>query len=135
MPLVINIQFYCMYNKLLLVEETIHILYIYRSFYFFDLNPYFLANSKLITSSITLLSNNVFTVTLSCISILLSLIFTITSLNIFLLQQDVFSITLVSVVNLLYLIKPGQELLNSFSHLNYSHCLNCFHILASFLIS
>ena len=110
-----------MLNRSLLVKETIHVSHIYRSFYFFNLNFCFLANSKLMTSPVTLLSNNTSTVTLTYVSILSSLIFTITFLNIFplsRLQQELFSITLESIANLL-LLKPHQGLLDSLSYLNY----------------
>ena len=48
---------------------------------FFNLNPCFLENSKLITNSITLLSNNASIITSFYISLLSNPIFTITSLN------------------------------------------------------
>ena len=50
---------------------------------FFNLNSCFLTNSELITNSVTPLSNNASTVTLSYVSILSSPIFTVTSLNVF----------------------------------------------------
>ena len=101
--------------------------------FFFSLNPYFLTNSKLITSLITLLSNNASTITPSRISILSSTIFTVTSLNIsslFRLQQNVF--TLESIANLL-LLRPNQRLLDLSPYLNYFvHYYDCPHILLSF---
>ena len=85
--LVINIYFHYIFNKFLFIEETVYIPYINRSFYIFNLNPYFLTNSKLINNPITLLSNSTSTIILSCISILSSLIFTLNFLNIFSLSR------------------------------------------------
>ena len=129
MPLVINIYFYHMLNRSLLVEETIHISHIYWSFYFYSLNPCFLANFKLITSSIALLFNNTSTVTPSCLSILSKPIFTVTSFNMSLLsrlQHNLLSISLESITNLL-LLEPSQRLPDSLFHLNY-YCLYSLHI-------
>ena len=93
--LVINIYFHYIFDKFLFIEETVYIPHINRSFYIFNLNPYFLTNSKLINNPITLLSNSTSTIILSCILILSSLIFTLNFLNIFSLsrlQQDILSI-------------------------------------------
>jgi len=91
---------------------------------FFNLDPYFLVNSELITKPIILLFNNTSTVTPSHKLILLSPIFTITFFKRFLfeLQLDKFSlsITLPSIANLL-LKESNQELLDSHSLLNYDH--------------
>jgi len=48
-PLVVDIYLHHIFNRSFLVEEAIHIPHIYWSFYFFSLNPCFLANSELIT--------------------------------------------------------------------------------------
>ena len=90
--LVINIHFYHMLNRFLLVKGIIYISYIYWSSIFFNLNLCFLTNSELITNLVILLSNNISIVTPFCISILsskdqTSLIFTITFLNISLLSR------------------------------------------------
>ena len=81
MPLIKNVHLYCMSNKFLFIEETIHVSYIYKSFIFFSLNPCFLVNSKLITNSVTPLFNNTFTIIPSYLSILSSPIFIVTSLS------------------------------------------------------
>ena len=89
---------------------------------FFNLNPYFLTNSELMTSSVAPLSNNASTITLSCVSILSSLIFTVTSLRSSLLfrsQQNILSITLESIVYLL-LLRSNQGVLSLAPHLNCS---------------
>ena len=97
---------------------------------FFNLNPYFLANSELITNSIALLSNNAFTIISSYILIFFSPIFTITSLSIFLFSRlyiDIFSTTLESIANLL-LLRLSQELLNLLPYLNsLAYILVFFH--------
>ena len=118
MSLVINVNFHCMFYWPLFIQHYIYISYINWSFYFF---PYFLANFKLITNSVVLLSNNASTVIPSCMSILSSLIFTITFLNIFPLSRlyvDVFSTTLASIANIL-LLRPSQGLLDILPHLNF----------------
>ena len=99
-------------------------------FIFFSLNPYFLANFKLITNPVALLSNNVSTVIPSCISILSSPIFAVTSLSmspLSRLQQDILSIALASITNLL-LLESNQRLLDPLSLLNYFvYCSHCHH--------
>ena len=66
-PLVVDIHFYCMLNRSLLVKRTIHISYIYIGLsIFFNLNLCFLANSELITSPITPLFNNIIQVYYQC---------------------------------------------------------------------
>ena len=90
----------------------------------FNLNPYFLVNSELITNFIAPLSNNASTITPSCVSILSNPIFTVTSLNMSLLSRlhiDVFSTTLESIANLL-LLRSSQELLDLLPYLNYFVC-------------
>ena len=124
MSLIINIHFYHIFYWSFFVQHFIHISYIYWSFYFFNLNLYFLANSELITSPIALLSNSISTIISSYISILSKPIFTITSLNMFPLSRlyvDVFSTTLESITNLL-LLRPSQELPDFLLHLNYLVC-------------
>jgi len=49
---------------------------------FFNLKPYFLANSELITNPVAPLSNNASTIIPSYVSILSNSIFTVTSLNV-----------------------------------------------------
>ena len=98
---------------------------------FFNLNPYFLANSELITKPVTPLSNNASTITPSCVSILFNPIFTITSLSmspLSRLQQDIFA--LISIANLL---EFNQRLLNPLPLLNY-FVHYCHHILVFFLL-
>ena len=105
----------------LLKVPSIFLTYIGLSI-FFNLNLYFLANSKLITNFIAPLSNNTFTVTPSCISILSNPILTVTFLNIsslFRLQQSVLSTTLKNTVNLFVLLRSNQGLLDLCLHLNY----------------
>ena len=96
--LIINIHFHHVFNRLFLVKRTIHIPHIKSLSIFYNLNPSFHVNSKLIINPIVLLSNNTnnaFTIICSCVSILSSPIFTITSLNIslFRLQQNILFIT------------------------------------------
>ena len=81
-----SIYFHCMFywSSLLNILSTF-LTYIGLSI-LFNLNPYFLANSELITKPIAPLSNNASTVTSSCGSILSSPIFTITSLSMFLFK-------------------------------------------------
>ena len=123
-----------MFNRSLLVKETIYIPYIYRFFIFFSLNPYFLENSELIISPVALIFNNPSTVTPSCILILSSFIFMVTSLNmspLSRLQPDVLSTTLLSIANIL-LLGPNQRLLSS-PYLNCSLYSDYSHILFFFL--
>ena len=90
---------------------------------FFSLNPCFLPNSELITTSVAPLSSSASTVILFCLSTLSSLIFTITSLSTFLLfrsQSDVLSITLLSTVYLL--LRLNQRVLSLAPHLNSAFC-------------
>ena len=134
MSLVINIYLYHMFYQPLLIEYILFISLTYIGLsIFFSLNLYFLTNSELITNSMTLLSNNVSTITPSCISILSSLIFTITSFNmslLFRLQQNVFSTTLESIANLL-LLRSNQGLSDLYPHLNY---FVCFLLQSSFSV-
>ena len=116
----------------LLKEPSIFLTYIGLSI-FFSLNSYFLVNSKLITSPVALLFNNASTITPSCVSILSKPIFTVTSLNkspLFRLQQDILSITLLSIANLLLLLRSNQGLLDLHPHLNYFHCSIHFLLLS-----
>ena len=86
----------CLIGPSLLKEQSTFLTYIGFSI-FFNLNSYFLTNSKLIASPIILLSNNASTIIPSCISILSSSIFTVTSLkrfSLFRLYENVFSATL-----------------------------------------
>jgi len=83
---------------------NIHSLSMFFCKIFFNLNPYFYVNSKLITKPIIPLSNNISMVTPSCVLILSSPIFTVTFLNKFLfkLHLDISSTALLlSVANLL----------------------------------
>ena len=68
-------------GSFLLKEPSMFLTYMGLSI-FFNLNPCFLANSKLITSPIAPLSNNASTVISSCVSILSKPIFTVISLNV-----------------------------------------------------
>ena len=100
-------------------------------FIFFSLNPCFLANSKLIISSVALLSNNASTVIPSCVSILSSSIFTVTSHSIsllFRLYALVFSTTLANMANLL-LLRSSWGLLDFFPHLNFLVHIPVFFLL------
>ena len=111
----------CSIGPFLLKDLSTFLMYMGLSI-FFNLNPYFLANSELITNSVTSLSNNVSTITPFDVSILSNPIFTITSLNMFLLfklQQNVLSTTLLSITNLLLLLRSNQELLDLLLYLNY----------------
>ena len=103
---------------------------------FFNLNPCFLMNSKLITNFIAPLSNNAYTITPSCVSTLSSPIFTVTPLRrspLSILHIDILSTTLESISNLL-LLRSNRELLDLLPHLNYSiYYYECPHILSSFL--
>ena len=102
--LIINVYLYCIFmSSSLLNIPSIFLMYI-GLFIFFNLNPYFLANFKLITNLVILLSNNTSTITSSCISIIFSPIFTVTSFNmssLSRLQQNLLFITLESIANLL----------------------------------
>ena len=91
----------------------------------FSLKPYFLANSKLITSPIVPLSNNAFILIPFYVSILSKPIFTVTSLKrspLSRLHEDIFSATLLSIANLLLLLRSSWDLLDLYSHLN-CYCL------------
>jgi len=94
----------CSIGPSLLDVPSTFLIYIGLSI-FFNLNPYFLMNSELITNPVAPLSNNASTITSSCISILSSPIFTITSLSSFSLfgsQQNVLSITLEIIFSFVY---------------------------------
>ena len=97
----------------------------------FNLKPYFLANSELITSPVALLSNNTSTIIPSYVSILSSPIFTVTSLSVFpsiFLTSIFFSVpsnfnmsAFISVANILNLLKKSScGALDSLSLLNGS---------------
>ena len=105
MPLIINIDLYCVFNRSLLIAKNHpHFSCILVFLFFFNLNLCFFANSKLITNPVTLLFSNVSTIAPFWVSILSSPIFTVTSLNIFplfRLQQSILSTTLESIVNIL----------------------------------
>ena len=105
----------------LLKELSTFLIYI-SFFIFFNLNSYFLANSKLITNPVILLSNNISTVTSFCVLIISNPIFTVTSLNRFpfKLHLYVLSITLLQSIANLMLKEPNQRLLDSCPLLNYS---------------
>jgi len=86
---------------------------------FFSLNSYFLANSKLMTSSVAPLSSSASTIIPSYVLILSNLIFTVTFLNLSplsRLQTDIFSTTLLSIANL-FMLEPNQGLLDFLLHL------------------
>ena len=70
----------------LLKKPSIFLAYISLSI-FFSLNPYFLANSELITNLIVSLSNNTSTVISFYMLTIFKPIFTVTSLNMFLLSK------------------------------------------------
>ena len=91
---------------------------------FFNLNPCFLVNFKLITNYIALLSNNVSTVIPSCISILSKPIFTVTFLKRSPLSRlhNIFFVILLNIVNLLLLLRFSWDSLDLYPHLNYYYC-------------
>ena len=80
------IYLYYMLYWSFLIKHSIYIPHIYWSFNFFQLNPYFLANFKLITRPVVLLYNSTSIVIPFWVSILSSLIFTVTSLRAFLFK-------------------------------------------------
>ena len=126
----------CSIGPFLLKEPSMFLTYIGLSI-FFSLKPYFLANSKLMTSPVAPLFNRASTITPSCISILSSPIFTVTSLNmspLFRLQQNILFTTLLSIANLLQLLRSNQGLLDLLPYLSYFvHCSDCSCTPPSFL--
>ena len=111
-----------MFNWSFLVKRTIHISHIYGFLHLFQFEPCFLTNSELITNPITSLSNSASTVIPSCVSTLSNPIFTVTSLKrspLSRLQQDVLFITLLSIANLLLLLRSNWDPLDLCPLLNY----------------